>query len=111
MPDAEEDADLHTFLKDITLGVLACLTRQQFFTALEARIYPEGPAGPNLCDHSCSVAIDVLSASGHDQDARRDILDVMRSLGGSCECEILWNVAPTSAARAAYWRTMYGSRK
>jgi hypothetical protein len=89
---------------DITPNVMNCLQREKFFTKLESHIFPDGTIDSNCCSHSFVVSTLVLSESGHDEKAREDVFEVMRSQGGFCDCEILLNVAPESAARAAYWK-------
>jgi hypothetical protein len=90
-------------LRGITPDVMSCLQREEFFTKLESHIFPDGTIDSNRCNHSFAVSTLILSEAGHDEDAREDVFDVMRSQGGFCDCEILLNVAPESTTRAAYW--------
>jgi Protein of unknown function (DUF2695) len=99
-----DDEEFESFIEDITPDVFASLQRENFFTSLEARIFPEGSTDRNECDGSFSAATALLTDLGHDEDAREDVFDVMRSKGGFCDCEIILNAAPESAARATYWK-------
>ena len=54
-------------------------------------------------DHKLSE--DILREAGYDPEALQDILDVLRSQGGCCDCEILYNVADTSRLKTNYWST------
>src|SRR5665213_2483889 len=106
--DADDlyDEDL---LGDITPNVMACLKRERFFERLEARVFPDSPDRRSLCDHTFSNAAALLAEYGHDENAQEDIFAVMRSKGGFCDCEIIWNVAEDSPAREAYWRARAAS--
>lgn len=42
-----------------------------------------------------------------DSEEIEDILAVMRFHGGSCDCEILYNVAEESRLKAKYWKSRY----
>ena len=100
----DDEQEFAEFIKDITPDVMSVLERQDFFAKLEAQIFPTGTTNLNKCDHSYSVSIVILSELGHDDSARDDVFDVMRSRGGFCDCEILLNAAPESPTRSAYWK-------
>ena len=100
----DDEQEFAEFIKDITPDVMSVLERDEFFTKLEAQIFPTSTTDLNTCDHSYSVSIVILSELGHDESARDDVFDVMRSQGGFCDCEILLNAAPESPTRSAYWK-------
>jgi Protein of unknown function (DUF2695) len=107
MPTHEESDDLYdeALLVDITPSIMACLNRDHFFARLEARVFPESPDIRSLCNHSFEFATALLAEDGHDEDAQQDVFAVMRSQGGFCDCEIIFNVAENSAVTEGYWRS------
>jgi Protein of unknown function (DUF2695) len=105
MPPDDEDLYDEALLSDIAPNIMAVLIRDKFFTRLEARVFPDSPDPRNLCDHSFSNASVLLAEDGHDEDAQEDVFAVMRSRGGFCDCEIIWNVAEGSPVTENYWRT------
>jgi hypothetical protein len=58
------------------------------------------------CDGTYKLSKSILLASGSelDRDALDDIFAVLKSKGGCCDCEVLYNVAEDSRLRARYWR-------
>ncbi len=100
----EPEADFDSFISDISPDVMKCLENEDFFRKLEARIFPDVSTDRKTCDGSFSVATEILTSAGHDKSAIEDVLDVMRSKGGFCDCEIVLNAAPESSVREAYWK-------
>jgi hypothetical protein len=96
------------FISDITPDVIAVLKRQSFFELLEKETFPDGIIGSSTCRHDFSATTELLSQLGHDADAIRDVIDVMRANGGFCDCEIVLNAAPESKVREAYWKAQHG---
>ena len=39
-----------------------------------------------------------------DTTAMEEVFDVLRSQGGFCDCEVLYNVSESSRLKATYWR-------
>ena len=109
-PD-EDDLYDQDLLRDITPGVMSSLKKSRFFTRLEDVVFPNSPKPHTLCDHSFSFSSVLLAEDGHDERAQEDVFAVMRSLGGFCDCEIIWNVAPDSPAREAYWMARAQTKK
>jgi Protein of unknown function (DUF2695) len=93
------------FIESIAPDVLRCLQRRNFFERLEGNVFPEGPGSRGTCDHSYRHLISLMEAEAWpDKDHREDVFDVMRSKGGFCDCEIIYNVAPESQVREHYWK-------
>jgi len=100
--NADSDDDL---TDSITPDVRKVLDRSNFFASLDNLLCPTGPLDQREhChgDHRLSEAI--LRASEFDATELVDIFEVLRSKGGSCDCEILYNVADQSRLKAEYWR-------
>lgn len=106
MSTNDESDDLYddALLADITPHVMGVLVRDKFFERLEARVFPESPDPCRLCNHSFEFATALLAEDGHDERAQEDVFAVMRSRGGFCDCEIIWNVAENSPVTESYWR-------
>ena len=54
------------------------------------------------------IATAVVMRSGFDQEEISDILQVLASKGGCCDCEILHNVAEEKRLKAKYWKERAG---
>lgn len=99
---ADEDA---SFLDDITPGVMKHLEECKFFESLDAMFAPVDPTlQPRKCANSFAASTEILKASGLEDDYIEDVFEVLRSRGGFCDCEVLYNAAPESNLRAAYWK-------
>ncbi len=102
--DDSTDSDL---IAAITPDVMACLRRSQFFEKLDDLLSPS--EGSGSCHKQCSgdykLSEDILRSGGYDSEALRDVFGVLRSQGGCCDCEILYNVAEPSRLKATYWRS------
>jgi hypothetical protein len=97
-----EDEDL---VGSITPDVMRCLARVRFFEKLEDLLSPEEASlERNTCNSDFSLSESILRACGFDSEDLDDIFAVLRSRGGCCDCEILYNVAEESRLKAEYWR-------
>jgi hypothetical protein len=105
MHTPEEDEELQSLIEDISPDVFLSLERSNFFSDLESRIFPDRTVASNTCDSSYLISIELLTALGHDEEAQEEVFAVMQVKGGFCDCEILLNAAPESAARASYWKS------
>lgn len=56
------------------------------------------------CDGTYRLSVPILLACGFAQDDLEDIFAVLKSKGGFCDCEVLYNVAEFSRLKAQYWR-------
>jgi hypothetical protein len=93
------------FIKDITPGVLSELERIRLFQKLDDQFCPVGVSDPTVkCGHSYAQTEKILKNAGMDSEDVEDILAVLHSLGGCCDCEILYNVAEESRLKSKYWK-------
>ena len=89
------------FVESIAPDVLACLDRDGFFRKLEQKVWPDGP---KVCDNTFANTLALTAAGGYGSEEQEDILDVVRSKGGFCDCEVMLNVAPNCEARERHWK-------
>ena len=96
--------DLDTALiAAITPDVMGCLGRSKFFEELDDHLSPaDKPIAPERCRGTFEISDLILRSQGYDEAARTDIFDVLRSKGGFCDCEILYNVVETNRLKAEY---------
>lgn len=92
------------YIPSITPDVMKCLDRTEFFRKLDDSLCPAADAPPKECSHTYATSEAILRESGFDKDDIEDIVAVLQSLGGCCDCEILYNVAESSRLKANYWR-------
>jgi hypothetical protein len=89
----------------ITPDVMACLAKSRFFEELDNRLCPTDKSiSPKRCRGTFEVSELILRSQGFDEAERTDIFTVLRSRGGFCDCEILYNVLKTNRLKAEYWR-------
>jgi len=99
--DADSDNDL---IADITPDVMECLERSKFFGKLDDILSPiDGSQPHESCLGNYKLSESILRAAGFDSSDLGDIFDVLKSKGGFCDCEILYNAAETSRLKAEYW--------
>jgi len=102
--DDSRDSDL---IASITPDVMASLRRSGFFEKLEDLLSPMDGSGASAAqcggDHTLSERI--LRLVGYDSEEIMDIFGVLRSQGGCCDCEVLYNVVETSRLKAKYWQS------
>ncbi len=98
----EPDDDRVTSIKS---DVMRCLDRAGFFEKLDDILSPHDGSRPSdRCYADYRLSEPILRISGFDAADITDIFDVLRSQGGSCDCEILYNVAELNRLKAQYWR-------
>lgn len=101
----ESDSD-DELISSIAPDVMKCLGRCSYFEKLDELLSPEGNSTPpQNCDGTFRLSESILLASGFERDALDDIIVVLQSKGGFCDCEVLYNVAETSRLKAKYWRS------
>ena len=92
-------------IASITPDVMKCLVRSGFFEKLDDLICPKDELHPRRsCGGDYKLAESVLLTSGFERTELDEILGVLNSKGGCCDCEILYNVADSSRLKAEYWR-------
>jgi hypothetical protein len=100
-----EPASDDELISSIAPDVMKCLGRCGFFEKLDDLLSPEDNSTPSQsCDGKHGLSESILFASGFERDELDDILAVLQSKGGCCDCEVLYNVAETSRLEAQYWR-------
>lgn len=102
------DADPgHDLISSITPDVMICLDRAGFFRKLDDVLCPAdgSPAGES-CGGDYTLSKSILQAAGFDSSDLGDVFSVLGSLGGCCDCEILFNVAESSRLKAKYRRSL-----
>ena len=93
------------FLDSITPDVMKCLDRARFFDKLDDLLCPrQSEKAPQSCSGNFELSISVLRASGFDESDLDDIFAVLRSRGGFCDCEILYNVSETNRLKVRHWQ-------
>jgi hypothetical protein len=101
----EADAD-NELIASITPDVMKCLVRSGFFEKLDDLLCPrEDSHQREGCRGNYKLSESVLLASEFERTDMDDIFGVLRSQGGCCDCEILYNVAESSRLKAEYWRS------
>ena len=99
--EAGPEDDLIT---SITPDVMKCLDRSRFFSTLDDLLCPnEASLARKVCGEDYKLSESVLRTAGFDSEEMADIFDVLRSKGGCCDCEILYNVAESSRLKSQYW--------
>ena len=99
---ADPDSD---FISSIAPDVRTCLRRVQFFERLDDLLCPKNdPDQREVCRNDYTLSKRVLAEAGFNAADLDDIFGVLKSLGGCCDCEVLYNVADSSRVKAEYWR-------
>jgi hypothetical protein len=84
---------------------MTCLERSGFFRKLDDLLCPENHSQPHAdCSADDQLSKSILQGAGFDTPELTDIFSVLRSQGGCCDCEILYNVAESNRLKADYWR-------
>jgi hypothetical protein len=104
MESTGQEDDFDGTIESIAPFVLGCLEQRSFFSELEKRVWPEGLAGRRDCEHSFDHTLSILRTYDWPEEDYTEVLLVMQSRGGFCDCEIMLNAAPDSEARARHWK-------
>jgi Protein of unknown function (DUF2695) len=106
-----ESASDDELISSIAPDVMKCLARCSYFEKLDELLSPEdNSTPPQNCDGTFRLSKTILLASGFERDALDDIIAVLQSRGGFCDCEVLYNAAETSRLKAKYWRSQVGGQ-
>jgi hypothetical protein len=99
--ESESDDDL---ISSIAPDMMKCLQRCGIFEKLDGLLSPRNNSiSAQGCDGSYKLSESILIASGFDRAELDDIFALLKSKGGCCDCEMLYNVAETSRLKANYW--------
>jgi hypothetical protein len=100
-----EDLEHGRFVEAIATDVLSVLTRKGFFEALDDVFSPrDGSPTSTACKGDYAISEGILGNLKFDKQDLDDIFEVLKSRGGFCDCEILYNAVETSRLKASYWR-------
>lgn len=93
------------YIEDITPDVVGVLNSTRLFQQLDDLFCPEDASSLRTqCGHSYVQTERIVQDAGMDAEDLEDILAVLHSLGGCCDCEILYNVADESRLKSEYWK-------
>ena len=100
-----ESASDDDLISSIAPDVMKCLGRCDYFEKLDGLLSPEDNSIPAQgCVGTYKHSESILVATGFERAELDDIFAVLKSKGGFCDCEVLYNVAETSRLKANYWR-------
>jgi hypothetical protein len=100
-----DDLEHDQFVDAIAADVLAVLTQKGFFESLDDVFSPrDGSSTSTVCQGDYAISERILGNLKFDEQDLSDIFQVLRSRGGFCDCEILYNAVETSRLKANYWR-------
>jgi hypothetical protein len=101
----DKHSDDPSYIDDIAPDVLAAIKKDRFLERLDDLFCPVDPSNQRVtCGHSFEHSVNILRSLGMDSDDVADVLEVLKSRGGCCDCEVLFNVAEESRLKAAYWK-------
>ncbi|SRR6266480_7006723 len=101
--EANSDNEL---IPSITPDVMKCLVRSGFFEKLDDLLCPRDHSHQREgCRGTTSSPNLYFWHRSFERTDLDDIFGVLRSNGGCCDCEILYNVAESSRLKAEYWRS------
>lgn len=92
-------------IAEITPYVMGYLERLNFFEKLDDVLSPvNSTTQAGTCNGSYESSESILLAAGCKKSDLSDVFAVLRSKGGCCDCEILYNVVESSRLKSKYWR-------
>jgi len=93
------------FLNSIAPDIMKCLDRARFFDKLDDLLCPQhDEKASQSCSGTFELSISILQASGFEQSDLDEIFAVLRSRGGFCDCEVLYNVSETNRLKVRHWQ-------
>lgn len=93
------------FVDAISADVMKVLARVGFFGKLDDKLSPSDKTiAPAQCQGKYEISEPLLRSLGFKDEDRVEILQVLQSKGGLCDCEILYNAAETSRLKSNYWK-------
>ena len=100
----EAENDFDSIIRDITPDIMKNLEKKGFFDELEELVFNSGEDGLVSCNHDFAHSTALLVKARYTEEDRRDIFAVMKSRGGFCDCEILYNTLEESLPKERYWK-------
>ena len=105
----QDDAE---FVNDIAPDVIGVLEAERFFEKLDDLFCTLDPSIPSIkCRHDFENSLRILRELGMDSDGIDDVIAVLHSTGGCCDCEVLYNVVEVSRLKAQYWQAVSSGLK
>lgn len=99
-------------IEDISADVLKVVNATRVFEALDDELCPnESNKNRIPCYGDYRNSRKILLERGFTEDELFDVFHVFMAKGGYCDCEILYNVAPSSRLAAEYWKDRAKNRQ
>jgi Protein of unknown function (DUF2695) len=100
---SDEEWDAH--IEEIAPNVMRVLEGKKFFETLDPRVFPARDWKSSTCNHTFEKTLALISELGFSEDDRDDIMNVLQSRGGFCDCEVLLNAADgEDLPKERYWK-------
>jgi hypothetical protein len=100
---SNEEWDAH--IESIAPDVIRVLEGKRFFHILDELVFPTGDWKASTCDHSLDKTLALISEQGFNEGEKDDIMNVLQSRGGFCDCEVLFNAAEEDGLpKERYWK-------
>jgi hypothetical protein len=92
-------------MDSIAHDVIRALESKNFFNLLDRIVFPSRELDISTCDHTHNKTIALLVDLGFSEEERNDIIGVLESRGGYCDCEVLLNAADgDDLPKERYWK-------
>jgi len=102
MKQPEED----NYIASITEDVMAVLKKKRFFERLDDLLSPvDHRVEAVRCNGDYAQTFRILSDLRFEEEDQADVIDVLESRGGCCDCEILYNASEENRLKANHWRS------
>ena len=93
------------YVSSIAPYVLKSLANCNFFEALDERLCPaDSSKSREGCRGDYGISEAILRFHGFSEEDLADVFEVLRSRGGFCDCEILYNAPGDNRLKGEYWR-------
>lgn len=100
LPRDEDDS-----VSSIAPDVLRCLDKCKFFGELDDHLCRADPSKSREdCRGDFGISEAILRSHGFSEEDLTDIFEVLRSRGGFCDCEVLYNAVGDNRLKGEYWR-------
>jgi hypothetical protein len=104
--------DERELIESITPDVMNVLTATGFFAALDDRLCPaDSSVAAEKCRNTYKITSSILQSKDFPDEDIQDVISVMRTHGGYCDCEILYNVVETNRLKAKHWQARARDRQ
>ena len=104
--------DERELIESITPDVMNVLTATGFFAALDDRLCPaDSSVAAEKCRNTYEITSSILQSKDFPDEDIQDVISVMRTHRGYCDCEILYNVVETNRLKAKHWQARARERQ